>query len=255
MTGNASVAVCTILASLFCTVCLGAGVDLAGGWVLLQVYPQIAVLPLAGEVTRTSYIVQWVDIEQEGAMLTMTDRYCFTIIDDGTPLVSTRIPDAFMASLEPTPRTATLEDRGDTIRFIQDPYLEVRGAVLEKPESDSLPTNSSDPRVIDQDEDGNPGMTVSVSILGFIEGQTYIVQRVRYVLSGEIVSPDRVEGIIEWSDEQTVLEATHPLLKIDTIGYPVPDSSQHIFVMLRGDKAWTCEWLREQWSDLFNLES
>lgn len=232
----------------------GAIPDLAGSWAMVQVYPQTAVLPFAGEVTRTSYVVQLVDIEQHGVTLTMRDSYCLTFVDDGTPLVTTEIPIAFMASLRPLPRTATLREQGGEIALVQQPYLEVRGAVLENAEADALPTSPDDPRVFDQDGDGYPGMTVLVKILGILEGKTYVVQRVRYTLSGRVVAPDRIEGNIEWSDEQTVLEATNSLLKIDTIGYPVPDPTKNIFVMIRMQESRTCEWLRDHWWELFGFE-
>lgn len=232
----------------------GALQNLEGRWAMVQVYPQIALLPFAGEVSRTSYVVQWVEVEQDGATLTMRDSYCLTFVDDGTPLVTTEIPASFMAALRPLDRTATLSEEGDAIVFVQPPYVEVRGAVLENAESDALPTDPDDPRVFDQDGDGHAGMTVLVKILGIIEGQTYVVQRVRYALLGRVVGPDRIEGSIEWSDEQTVLEATNALLKVDTIGVPDPDPTKHIFVMTRMQESRSCEWLGQHWWELLGFE-
>ena len=166
--------------------------DLHGAWAMLQVYPQITTMPLAGDVAQTSYVVQLVDIEQNGESLMMSDQYCFTYVDDGTPLVRTEIPAAFMASLRPLPRTATIGEHDGEMLFVQDPYVEVRGAQLDDVEDDELPVDTEDPRVFDQDGDGHPGMTVLVSIFGIIEGETYIVQRVRYTLSGRVISSDRI---------------------------------------------------------------
>jgi hypothetical protein len=234
--------------------CLGAIPDLEGTWAMVQLYPQIAILPFAGEVNRTSTVVQWVDVVQEDTTLIMQDRYCFTVIDDETTLVSTVIPQTFMAALQPSPRTATLSERDGEIQFVQEPYTEVRGAHLGNV-NDALPTEPNDPRVVDQDADGHPGMTVSVNILGIIGGETYVVQRVRYALQGTLVTLNRIEGTIAWSDEQSVLEATNALLKANTIGYPDPDPSRHIFIMLRLEGPLTCEWLGEHWRELFELES
>lgn len=220
---------------------------------MLQVYPQIAVLPFAGEVTRTSYVVQLVEIAQDGLTLKMTDSYCLTFVDDGTPLVTTEIPTGFMTALRPLTRIAALSETGEQVAFVQQPYLEVRGAILENEKTDALPADPKDPRVVDQDNDGNPGMTVSVRILGIIEGETYVVQRVWYRLSGIVVAPDRIEGSIEWSDEQVVLGATNPLLVADTIGYPDPDPAKSVFIMIRAQDDWTCEWLGEHWPELFGF--
>ena len=226
--------------------------DLSGPWAMVQFYPQIAILPLAGEVPRLSTVVQLVEIAQDGEALTMVDRYCFTDVDDGTPLVETEIPLEFMASLRPGPRTAVLRETEAGILFEAARYLEVRGAVLDDPAGDPLPTEADDPRVIDQDGDGNPGMTVRVTILGIVEGETYIVQRVAYRLSGRLVAPDRIEGRIEWTDEQNVLAATNPLLEADTIGAADPDPAAHRFVMVRIDPTWTCETLRERLSEILD---
>ncbi len=234
--------------------CAAQWPDLEGRWAMIQVYPQIAVLPFAGEVSRTSYVVQMVEIVQSGAALTLLDRYCLTHVEDGTPLVVTTIPRAFMASLRPQPRTAILSETDDGLSFVQAPYVEVRGALLEDEIADALPTEAADPRVIDQDGDGNPGLTVFVLILGIVEGETYIVQRVMTELTGTVVFSDRIEGTIQWTDEQSVLEASNPLLKVDTIGYPDPDPTAHRFLMVRVDENWTCDRLSEEWATLFNIE-
>ena len=232
----------------------GASPDLEGTWAMLQVYPRIAVLPLVGESSQTSYVIQWVDVEQEDESLVMLDRYCFTVIEDSSPLATTEIPDAFMAALAPHPRYATIHDQGGEILFEQAPYVEIRGASLENPETDELPVDPDDPRVFDQDEDGSPGMTVNVNLLGLVEAQIHVVQRVQYELSGTVLSSDRIEGLIRWTDEQVVLAATNPLLMADSDGYPDPDPTRHTFLMIRAQQDWTCAWLREHWRDLFGLD-
>ncbi|MFC2100012.1 hypothetical protein ACFLSF_04195 [Candidatus Bipolaricaulota bacterium] len=224
--------------------------DLSGTWAMAQVFPQIAILPIAGEVFRSSTVVQFVDIEQDGSAITMLDRYCFTVVNDGTPLVTTKIPDEFMASLVPTTRTAVLRETDAGISFEQPTYVEVRGAALSDPLAEALPIDPLDPRVIDQDGDGQPGMTVRVTILGIIQGETYVVQRVQYRLSGWVVDPDRIEGRIEWIDEQSVLAATNSLLETDTIGVPDPDPAAHRFVMVRVDLQSTCDELRDRLEEI-----
>ena len=233
----------------------GATPDLSGTWAMLQVYPRIAQLPLVGESRQTSYVVQLVDVAQEGMSLVMTDRYCFTYIEESSSLATTEIPDAFMRSLRPHPRTATLHEDDGAFALEQPPYIEVRGAVLENPETDELPVDPDDARVVDQDEDGFPGMTVNVTLLGFMDEQIYVVQRVQYELQGSVVSTDRIEGLIRWSDEQVVLEATSSLLLAGSDSEPDPDPANHWFVMLRAEEDWTCEWLREHWRELFGMEA
>ena len=233
---------------------LGAVPDLIGDWVMLQVYPLVAELPLGGSSSQTSYVVQFVTIEQSESELLMTDRYCFTVVEDDSPLSNTVIPDAFMAALRPSPRTATLTDEGAEVRFIQERYVEVRGATLEDPLNDPLPTDLDDPRIFDQDGDGSPGMTVVIKLLGILSEKIYVVQRVQYALSGIVISPDRIEGSVDWSDEQIVLDATSSMLMAESSSSPDPDPTKHVFIMLRVQEDWTCEGLREQWREVFGLE-
>ena len=235
------------------TAALGTTPDVAGTWAMLQVYPRIAELPLVGASAQDSYVVQLVDIEQDGLSLVMNDLYCFTFIREESSISSTEIPEAFMASLRPQPRTATLLETDEGFAFDQPNYIEVRGAILENPETDELPTDSEDPRVIDQDEDGFPGMTVNVSLLGLMTEQIYVVQRVQYALQGTVISNDRIEGLIDWEDEQNVLAATSSLLMAGTKSQQDPDPSKHFFVMLRAGETWTCEWLQENWRDVFSV--
>jgi hypothetical protein len=243
-------AIVLLLLAVSCSAGAAEIPDLTGTWAMAQIYPQTAVLPLAGEVPRSSTVVQFVDVAQDGETLTMYDRYCFTVVDDGTPLVKTEIPQAFMAALVPTLRTAVLRVTDQGVAFEAADYVEVRGAVLDNPAADPLPLDPLDPRVIDQDGDGQPGMTVRVTVLGIVKGETYIVQRVQYRLTGWVIGADRIEGRIEWTDEQVVLAATNPLLEADTIGRHDPDPAAHRFVMVRVDPEWTCETLRERLSEI-----
>jgi len=252
---------CISIVLLLSIVFLGAGLEtlglntnLSGTWVMLQVYPRIAILPIVGESTQTSYVVQFVSIEQDGTSLVMQDRYCFTVIEESSPLAATEIPDSFMRSLSPSLRFAALSEQDGRMTFEQVNYLEIRGAVLANPEIDELPTDPEDSRVIDQDGDGFPGMTVHVNIFGLFQAQVYVVQRVQYELSGEVISGDRVEGLIRWNDEQVVLAATSPLLLAESESRQDPDPTKHRFLMLRANDDWTCEWLREQWRVVFELE-
>jgi len=224
--------------------------DLAGTWAMIQIYPEIATFPFVGDLMRTSIVGQLVNVEQTRSRLIMTDRYCVTSVDDGTPLVRTEIPDAFMAALRPAPRSATLEAAGGAFRFVQPEYIEVRGALLSRPEEDPLPAGADDPRVTDPDGDGRPGLTVRVAILGLIEGEVYVVQRIRYRLSGIVVDPETIRGGIEWTNEQHALGGSNPLLHAQTPSRPAPDRSAHRFLMIRVPAAYSCEDLRQDLAEL-----
>jgi hypothetical protein len=118
---------------------------------------------------------------------------------------------------------------------------------------DVLPTDREDPRVIDQDEDGQPGMTVRIRILSIIEGETYVVQRVRYRLEGAVLDSAVVRGTITWSTEQSSLGASTPLLTANTRSSPDPDPTRSVFAMVRIDETWSCDTLRQHLDDLVRI--
>lgn len=217
-----------------------APLDLSGTWAQMQVLSEFATLPLVGEVARTSTTILRVTIEHAGSALTQRWTYCATDIDNGSAIASTVIPEAFLASLGEIAAEATLDASVSPARFEQPWTTEVRGATLDDPERDPLPTRADDARVVDSDGDGKPGLTVKASALGILSGDVYVVQRVRTRLIGTLVSPDRIEGLVEWSTEQLTLGATNPLFLGTLPSRPDPATESSCFLLIRIDPAWTC---------------
>jgi len=208
-------------------------IDLSGTWAELQVCSQIEVLPLVGHVTSTSRSLLRATADQSGSGLIFRETYCSTVIDTGSALAKTVIPGAFLASLGELVRPAFLDASGATIQFVQPWYTQVRGARLVDPENDPLPTSPDDPRVLDQDGDGKPGLTVKVTLMGILSGEAYVVQRVRYRMLGTVISAARITGLIEWTNEQVTIGASSPLFGVDTKPTPNPVPEKSYFVMAR----------------------
>lgn len=220
--------------------------DLAGRWVMVQTLAAVGDLPFVGEISLVSTVMVLVDVEQNGDTLTMHDRYCRTEIELDTDLFTSQVPDLFMDALDPPARTVTLAWQSDTLGVTQDWHLEIRGAVLDDPENDPLPTNAYDRRVFDQDGDGFPALTVPVSLANIVTGDTYVVQRVRYRLDGVLIDEDTIEGSLEWTTEQTIVAATDFILTLPFKTMIDPDPTKHHFAMYRVDDSWTCATARER---------
>jgi len=224
--------------------------DLSGVWAMVQITSEIAKIPIVGNRTRTTTTYLRLIIEQTGDALSILETNCGTNIDDGTVMVSTTIPDAFLRSLGVTERAAHLESVSEADPSTGNPSPERRivfpwstqvlGARLEDPENDALPTDAADPRVFDQDNDGHPGMTVRVEIMGLIGGEVYVVQRNRNRLIGTVVSPGFIQGTIEWETEQVILAASSPFLASGGQGSPDPDPERNFFLARRIDPMLDC---------------
>ncbi len=227
--------------------------DLSGDWAMAQVLVAVADLPVVGRVTIDTTVGVLTHATQSGSQVIFQDRYCFTDAKPSTWLFRTNISDVVMQSIQPAPRQTRLVVDDCDIRLQQDWYTEVRGALLEDPEGDTLPIQPDDPRVIDVEGDGRPGMTIQASILGIFSGEGYAVQRYRYRLDGSVFNPNLIVGLIDWTSEQNILAATHSLFMESFTDATDPDPAKHRFVMVRTDGTWTADTLRDQLPELLAL--
>lgn len=254
----AASAALVLVALVACRVPLGgdnaaADLDLSGRWAFLQVTSQIGAVPFAGERTRVTSSLAVVDIAQNGLALHGAESACSTTIDYGTPLVAMEIPEAFVRSMHEVAWTATLESAAVGARFERPWVTSVNGAWLADLENDPLPTDPDDPRVVDQDGDGKPGLTVRIVVMGLIGGEVYVVQRDRSRLVGVVVSPDAVDGLVEWTSEQSVLGASSSIFLGGAAARLDPNPEHSYFRARRLDGSMDCETLRDAADDLFGL--
>ena len=74
-----------------------------------------------------------------------------------------------------------------------------------------MPTDGTDPRIIDMDADGKPGATLLAS--GIATGEIYFAQRKTLSLTGVVRGADESFGLLTHKKEQLVIDATSELLK------------------------------------------
>ncbi len=251
-------AVLVVVALVACSGLLGGDdaavdLDLTGRWAFLQVTSQIGAVPFAGERTRATSSVALVDIVQDGLVLHGAESACSTTIDYGTPLVTMEVPEAFVRSMRQVAWIATLESAAVGARFERPWVTSVNGAQLADPENDPLPTRPDDARVVDQDGDGKPGLTVRIVVMGIIGGEVYVVQRDRSRLVGVVVSPDAVDGLVEWTSEQSVLGASSSIFLGGAAARLDPNPEHSYFRARRLDGSTDCAALRDAADDLFGL--
>ena len=97
----------------------------------------------------------------------------------------------------------------------------------------SLPTRADTPGVIDWDEDGNPGATITLNIplLGNVE--LYIAQRAQMILTGQVLASGQVRGGLELPImEQQTLGASVGFLDRSPPIRPLPEESGFAMLLL-----------------------
>ncbi len=220
--------------------------SIAGTWAQRQVVTTETRVPLTGTVRATSTTLLLLKVTQDGADATVVGHICDLHIESGSALADTVVPDAFVRAMPPREAPARFEAVPDAVetspedrietspvetapggyRFLQQPAHEVLGANLTGPD-DPLPTDPADPRVVDSDGDGDPGVTIEVT--GLSGGRMFLVQRAWRELESRSVTPTTIDGVIRWGFERAVLGATSRMLRNQRESAATTDPAQNHF--------------------------
>lgn len=185
--------------------------DLSGTWVMRLTGSQAVSAPIVGIVhTKTEFYIL-ATLAQNGTDWVANGRYCDRVEKDpSTNIVRVIIPAPWAHTEKPVTRSggklALASDGPWVLTF--PPLVETAGAVLAS-DSDPLPTAADDLRVIDEDGDGHPGITVSLSGQS-LSGDLYSVQKQMTSITAIAVAQDRVEGALAYSSLQNVLSSNPP---------------------------------------------
>jgi hypothetical protein len=190
------------------------------------------------------------DLELRDGVLWNRQRFCHAEManDQG---IDTSISDEATSAIIPvdTPVEVTLED--GRLRVVRPETPTPIGIDLEDPANEVLPTDPNDPRIIDSDGDGNPGVTARIHLNAEIEGDLYIARREIFHYDVTQESPDRMVGTITDSSEQLVIGASNEIFLTPAQWEQVPDPSRNPVIWQRVDETWDCERLAAERDDLF----
>ncbi|MDP6944897.1 MAG: extensin family protein, partial [Myxococcota bacterium] len=137
---------------------------------------------------------------------------------------------------------AQLFDADGEARFQTDPSAWVVGATLESPLEDVMPEDDEDPRVVDVDLDGEPGITMMLE-----DWEIYGAMRLLFQLHGALGEGGVLSGNAEVSMSTAVYGDTVPLINVAKKIKKMQEESNvvgenHVFVMTPFDGAVaTCE--------------
>jgi hypothetical protein len=223
-------------------------VDISGTWVLQTVGAQV--VKASGFVQPfhiKSIVTSLVQVTQTGKAVTFTGQTCnrFQQDDPANP-AQVLVLDSWRLTPSPLQRTGTYAPDATGQWTLSMPSLvETFGARLTDPACDLLPLDATDPRLVDDDNDGAPG--ISVGLKGLVTGSLRAVQRQVTALTGVAVSADRIQGGMSYASDQTVV-ASNPssiecLYRLSQ-AYTDPAECSSTFTMVKVG-AGDCAWVRD----------
>ena len=241
---------------------LPAVTDLSGTWVLETIGAQTVTAPTYSNPFHLKSIgVILVQVAQTGSDVTVAGHYCDRIQnDDSANPAKVVVPEAWGHTAFPIQRSGTFADNGSGQWELTLPTaIEVAGANLADPAHDALPTDANDPRVVDTDNDGFPGITVDLTG-ALLAGSLMSVQRQTTTLHGLAVAADRIEGGMIFESDQSVVESDPASIKklyqlSKSSADPAECASSFVMVKVPEEDAGAvdCDWVRANESLLLGL--
>jgi hypothetical protein len=219
--------------------------ELAGRWAHFDV------VSYEDDVMRTLIIsTGFADLEIRDGELWNVQRFCHadTVSDQD---IEVSISDAATSAIVPVDTPVEVTEEDGRLRVVRPATPTGIGIDLEDPANDVLPTDPDDPRITDDDGDGNPGVTSRIILTEEIQGELYLARREIFAYDVTQESPDRMVGSITDSSEQLILGASNDIFLTPAQWEQIDDPERNPVIWQRVDDDWDCERLAAERADLF----
>jgi len=191
------------------------------------------------------------DFTIEDGQLVDAAEFCFAEQVTDQP-IDISLSDVATQAIRPPPTPVNVSNVDGVLRVQRPSTPTPVGIRLDDPANESLPADPADPRIVDDDGDGNPGITVVVRFGGTDEAQLFIARREIFEYDVTLTNPDELTGVVIDSSEQLVIGATSDLLlATDAQWTQDPDLSRSPIILRRVSEDWDCDRLRAERDGLF----
>ena len=158
---------------------------------------------------------------------------------------------ADIAGQEDAPYVEVAEN-GEEISFKLNQDWELRGAKMDNPAAEDMISNKNDSRIFDHDNDGKDAFTLGIKgKTSLSTGTMYYVQRLWHIFEGKLVADGKIEGNVDWNDEQFLVDATNATLKAPKNTTTLKDKSIFQFKKVADDM--DCDAMLNQLNTVFDL--
>lgn len=191
------------------------------------------------------------DFAVEDGQLIESEEFCFADQASDLP-IETSISDEATQAIKPVSTPVEVSGEPGAWRVQRPATPTPVGIRLDDPANEALPSDPADPRVVDDDGDGNPGITVTVSANGNEIGKLFLARREIFAYDLVQDGPDSMRGSITDSSEQLVIGATNEALLSTTAQWvQVEDPALSPIMLVRVGDDWDCDRLKAERDTLF----
>jgi hypothetical protein len=177
--------------------------------------------------------------------------FCFSEQRTDQP-IRTSLSDAATQAIKPPPVPVEVDVVDGVLRVRRPATPTPVGIRLDDPFDDPLPTDPNDPRIVDDDGDGKPGLTVTIEVTPELIGELYIARREIFAYEAFLTEPDLLTGVVTDDSEQLVIGASDPIFASSPANWgQYPDLTKSPIIMRRVDESWDCERLAAERDRLF----
>ncbi len=221
-------------------------------------YAHFDVVAYEDTTTRTtmrSFIISYgfTDFYLEDGKLMQSDRFVHSEQKLSRKKASSIISDEAVQAIKPRVQEVDLSFKNGSwqvYRPATPSLLGINGDPLQ-----ALSTDPNDPNLTDPDGDGNPGVTVKISVGKFFKGEIYIIRREIFSNYLRLNSDGTLSGYIEDRSEQFVVGASKKILAQPSNSIQYPDMGLNpILLVPISEEIDTPEELMELRDELFPEE-
>lgn len=173
----------------------------------------------------------------EEGQLFERDSFCHAKHRINYKSVRSEFKDAATQAIKPLPKKVELKQINNQWQIYRPPTPTLLGVIGDP--NQPLPKTISPDHIVDADSDGYPGVTVDITIGGFIKGRLYIARREIFSNTLTLQADGRILGHVKDESEQRVLGASLSILKQESDPDQSPDIRMNpiLLVPIRADQA------------------
>ncbi|MCD9623229.1 hypothetical protein [Rhabdothermincola salaria] len=190
------------------------------------------------------------DLSAEGTTLVAEDSFCSSEHRSDQP-IEVQLSDTATQAIRPVPTPVTLTVADGRARVSRPETPTGIGVDLEDPANDPLPTDPADPRIADDDGDGKPGVTATITVSEALGGELYLARREIFSYVVEERDDGSLVGSVSDRSEQLVIGASDEAFVTQAAWVQHEDLSKSPIILIPVEPDWDCARLTSERDRLF----